>query len=108
MNTKGNFSLINNSFNFYSILLRDYKPEYEKLKKKKEEKEQLEKEKQLKVLERDLKEEVGKFVEIGKKKMIDDENNEDEISNYPKISMYAKEEEEDDRIDFDDELEKGN
>ena len=67
----------------------------------------MEREKQLKVLEKDLKEEVGKNVKMSNKN-INDSDTVNEISNHPKISMHAKEEEEDDRIDFDDELEKGN
>ena len=91
------FELVENAADEYE---REYKPEYEKLKKKKEEKELEEKQKQLKLLETDLKEEIGKSVSI---------KNEEEIdSTLPKISLYAKEEEEEDvdQINVDDEIEK--
>ncbi len=87
------------------MLLSDYKPEYEKLKQKKADKEKIEKEKQVKKLESDLQEEEGNVV-LRKEK---NENlNEDQESMKPEISLYAKEEQEDDEINEENEIEKGN
>ena len=75
------------------------------MKKKKEEKEIIEKEKQLRMLEKDLKEEVGKSIQMSDKN--DEGDNNEMASNYPKISMYAKEEDEENRIEYDNDLEEG-